>query len=197
MTIIYFIRHAQADNSIYNDRIRPLTEKGMNDRALVTDFLQDKNIDIVFSSPFKRAVDTISDFAFKKGFEIEIIEDFRERKSDGDWVENTNFFSFVKRQWADFSYKLSNNECLAEVQERNISALNEILKNYKDKNIIIGTHGTALSTIINYYDNTYGLVDFISMVNIMPWIVRMTFHQNSCVGMKKIDLFHPDQKAEL
>jgi len=31
---------------------------------------------------------------------------------------------------------------------------------YEGKNIVIGTHGTALSTIINYYDSTYGYDDF-------------------------------------
>jgi len=34
---------------------------------------------------------------------------------------------------------------------------------YEGKNIVIGTHGTALSTIINYYDSTYGYDDFERM----------------------------------
>ena len=51
MTTIYFMRHAQADNSVRDGRIRPLTEKGLADRKLVTEFLQDKDIDVVVSSP--------------------------------------------------------------------------------------------------------------------------------------------------
>lgn len=42
---------------------------------------------------------------------------------------------------------------------------------------VTGTHGTALSTIINYYDSTYRFADFMAMVNIMPWVVSM-----SCLG---------------
>ena len=84
MTTIYFIRHAEADNSNRDGRNRPLTEKGMKDRALVTEFLQDKSIDAVVSSPFKRAICTIADFAEQNDCEIEIVEDFRERKSDTD-----------------------------------------------------------------------------------------------------------------
>ena len=91
MTTVYFIRHAEADNTMRDGRNRPLTEKGMNDRRLVTEFLQDKSIEAVLSSPFKRAVDTIAGFADGAGFEIEIIEDFRERKSDSDWVRDTDF----------------------------------------------------------------------------------------------------------
>ena len=63
MTHLYYVRHAQPDYSVHDDLTRPLTEKGMRDCALVTDFLTDKSIDRVFSSPYKRAVDTVQPFA--------------------------------------------------------------------------------------------------------------------------------------
>ena len=189
MTTVYFIRHAEADNSIRDGRVRPLSEKGMNDRVLVTEFLKNKSIDAVLSSPFKRAVDTIADFANSTGIEIEIIEDFRERKSDSDFARVENGFEeFMKQQWGEFSYTYSDGECLADVQDRNIAALNEALKKCKDKNIVIGTHGTALSTIINYYDRTYGFLDFMAMVNKLPWVVKMEFDDNGFIKMEKIDL---------
>ena len=189
MTTIYFIRHAQADNSVRDGRIRPLTEKGMNDRVLVTEFLQDKSIDVIFSSPFKRAVDTIADFAEQNGFGIEIIENFREQKSSsGMGKDDPSHYQFLEQQWSDFDYALSGGECLAEVQDRNIAALNDVLTKCKNKNIVIGTHGTALSAIINYYDRTYGFEDFMAMVNILPWVVRMDFNDDDCIGMEKIDL---------
>ncbi|MDR2532699.1 MAG: histidine phosphatase family protein [Oscillospiraceae bacterium] len=189
ITKVFFIRHAESDISIRDPVNRPLTEKGVADRGLVTDFLNDKNIDVVLSSPFKRAFDTVADFAEKNGFEIKPIEDFRERKSDSKENWRDDFVNFMKQQWEDFNYSLSDGECLREVQERNISALNIVLTEYKDMNIVIGTHGTALSTIINYYDNTYGFEDFMAMVNIMPWVVKMTFDGNKYVESEKIDLF--------
>ena len=124
MTTVYFIRHAEADNTNRDGRNRPLTEKGLADRRLVTEFLQDKKIDAVLSSPFKRAVDTVAEFAEKNGFEIEIVEDFREqRSSKGMGNDNPNHYNFLERQWADFNYVLSDGESIAEVQERNIAAL--------------------------------------------------------------------------
>ena len=198
MTTVYFIRHCEADNAVRDGRIRPLTEKGRKDRALVTAFLHDKYIDAVLSSPFKRAVDTIADFAEQSGFDIETIEDFRERKSDIDFTkEKFGFDTFIQHQWEDFSYTYSDGECLAEVQNRNIVALNEVLVKNKDKNIVIGTHGTALSTIINYYDNTYGFDNFMSMVNILPWVVKMKFDGVNLVGMWKIDLFKPNSESSI
>jgi 2,3-bisphosphoglycerate-dependent phosphoglycerate mutase len=192
MTTVYFIRHAQADDSNRDGRNRPLTEKGLADRKLVTEFLQNKQIDVVFSSPFKRAVDTVCDFAEKNGFKIELIEDFRERKSDIDFARvDYGFEAFMERQWADFSYTYSDGECLADVQSRNIAALGVVLKTYSGKNIVIGTHGTALSTIINFYDKTYGFKDFMAMVDILPWVVRMDFYDDGCISIEKLDLFSP------
>ena len=193
MTVIYFVRHCQADNANRDDKNRPLTEKGMADRALVTDYLADKAIDVVLSSSYKRTIDTVADFAEKNGFEIEAVEDFREREHGSVWLSGANALSSIKeqweKQWADFSYKASSDgENLDEVQRRNIDALNDVLARYAGKNVVIGTHGMALSTIINYYDNAYGYQGFMDMVFKTPWVVKMTFDGNVFVEMEKIDL---------
>jgi 2,3-bisphosphoglycerate-dependent phosphoglycerate mutase len=80
MTTVYFVRHAETDRSTGEDATYSLSEKGARDCALVTNFLRDKKIDAVFSSSFKRAVDTVAPFAEEAGLEIKKIYDFRERK---------------------------------------------------------------------------------------------------------------------
>ena len=142
MTTVYFVRHAQPNYENHDDRSRELSAKGLLDRGLVTDFLSDKNIDVILSSPFKRAYDTVYDFALKNGLDIEVIEDFRERKIDSEWIPDFN--AFCKAQWEDCSYKLSDGENLGEVQNRNIQALQQVLEKYNGKNIVIGSHGTDL-----------------------------------------------------
>lgn len=187
MTTVYFIRHAEPNYTNHNDEARELTEKGMIDRKLVTNYLSDKHIDIVLSSPYKRAIDTIKDFTDKYRLPIEIIYDFRERKVDSVWIEN--FSDYCRHQWQDFSYKLSDGETLGEVQTRNIHALRLVLKKYQDKNIVIGSHGTALSTIINYFDNSFGYSDFKKIQFLMPWIVKFTFNGENFQNIEMINLF--------
>ena len=97
MTTIYFVRHAEPNFNNHDDMTRELTEKGLEDRKLVTEFLWDKNIDLVLSSPYKRSVDTIKDFADKKNLDIHTIDGFRERKIDSIWIED--YESFCKAQW--------------------------------------------------------------------------------------------------
>ena len=187
MTTVYFVRHAEPNYNNHDDTLRELSPKGMEDRKLVTEFLGDKHIDIILSSPYKRAIDTVRDFEDSYGLPIDIINDFRERKVDSVCIED--FTSFAKKQWSDFTYKLSDGECLQEVQTRNISALEQVINQYAGKNIVVGSHGTALSTIINYYDNSFGYSDFDKIKNVMPWIVEFVFDGKAkCIGIEKIQL---------
>lgn len=188
MTKVYYVRHAEPNYDNHNDALRELTPKGLNDRKLVTKFLADKKINAAVSSPFRRAVDTIKEFADLEGIKIEVIDEFRERKVDSGWIDD--FALFIQKQWDDFNYKLPNGECLQEVQERNVSALLKLIEHYKEKNIVIGGHGTALSTIINYFDTSFGYDEFVKMKNKMPWIVEFQFDSEAhCCAIYKHDLF--------
>ncbi len=187
MTTVYFVRHAQPNYENHDDMLRELTAKGLEDRKLVTRFLTDKNVDVVLSSPFLRSVDTVRDFADANGLEIGIVEDFRERRIDSVWIEDFN--SFCQKQWGDFSYKLSDGESLAKVQERNIAALNKVLEEHAGKTIVVGSHGTALSTIVNYYDSSFGYTEFEKIRGLMPWVVEFRFDGTECVEIKQYNLF--------
>lgn len=187
MTTVYFVRHAEPNYDNHDEELRELSNKGLKDRKLVTDYLTDKSIDVVLSSPYKRSVDTVIEFASRYNFTIEKIDDFRERKVDNVWIED--FTGFCKRQWADFNYKYTDGETLAEVQSRNISALKRVLEQYENKNIVVGSHGTALSTIINYYDPAYGYKDFEKIRCLMPWIMKFTFEGKKLISMESVNVF--------
>ena len=74
MTRVFFVRHAEPNYENHDDITRELSDKGLNDRKLVTSFLMDKEIDVILSSPCKRAIDTVQDFADAKGIDIAIIK---------------------------------------------------------------------------------------------------------------------------
>ena len=192
MTTVYFVRHAESDISVPEGHNRPLTAKGLADRVIVTEFFKNIKIDTVFSSPMKRAFDTVAPVALERGLPVETLDGFRERGSDSGWDRTANNYEPLRRMWEDFTYTLSDGERLADVQKRNVAALTDVLARYKNKNIVVGTHGTALSTIINHYDNSYVFENFLAMVNIMPWIARLDFDDNDCVGMAFTDPSKPD-----
>jgi 2,3-bisphosphoglycerate-dependent phosphoglycerate mutase len=188
MTTIYFVRHAQSDYSVHNDKLRPLTPKGRLDSKKVTSFLNDAHINAVYSSPYQRTIDTVKNFADTAGISIQICDDFRERKIRDTWISYEDIDTFLKSQWSDFNYKFCDGESLYEVQNRNIHALNQILDKHMNENVVIATHGTALSTIINYYRHDFGFFDFMRIVNFMPFIVKMEFNGTNFQSMVEFQL---------
>lgn len=187
MTEVYFVRHAEPNYRNHDDLTRELSPKGMKDRELVTAFFSDIQVNLVLSSPYKRAVDTVAHFASCRSLPIVTCPDFRERKVDSCWIDD--FDAFTRRQWADFHFKLTDGETLSEVQKRNISALQEIIQLHKDKIIVIGSHGTALSTVINHFEPQFGIEEFTRIKSLMPWIVHFSFTNQECTGIEEYDLF--------
>lgn len=182
MAIIYFVRHAQPEHSWEDDKTRPLTGEGSNDSEKVYEVLKNVNLTYAISSPYKRSIDTIRHCAESHGLKIHIDERFREREKG---LNGNNFGMFQKR-WADFDYHEDGGESLRSVQERNILALFELLDSHTNDIIILGTHGTALSTILNYFDNDYNCESFLRMIDFMPYIIRLDFNGRECIGKEEI-----------
>lgn len=177
MTRVYFVRHAQPEHAWEEDRTRPLTEEGRKDSAIVLDFLKEKKIDAFYCSPYKRSVDTIADAAAFFGKEIITDERLREREKG---LDGNNYGMFQKR-WADHDFHEKGGESIAMVQKRNMEVLNQILSDNQDKEVVVGTHGTALSTILNFYDNSFGCEDFLRIIDWMPYIIELDFEKNKII----------------
>lgn len=178
MTKVYFVRHAQPDFSWTDDMTRPLTEEGKKDVKIVLECLKDKQIDVFYCSPYKRSIDTIAETAEYYGKEIMIDTRLREREKG----PNGNNHTMFRKRWADHTYHEEGGESIAMVQERNMAALNEILSANEGKNIVVGTHGTSLSTILNYFDPDFACEDFLRIIDWMPYVLEVDFEGNTLVS---------------
>ncbi|MEE3742114.1 histidine phosphatase family protein [Streptococcus dysgalactiae] len=172
-TLLYFIRHAEPNYDNHDDFTRELTEKGIVASQALIEAFASIPIDKCYSSPYKRSIDTILPLANSRSKNITTLTDLRERKLSDKWVKDFN--EIAQKQWEDFNFKLPNGESLKEVQERNIKALNHILSESKNQTVVIGTHGTALSTIINYYKPEFRYEAFNAIKHVFPWVVRFEF----------------------
>ena len=179
LTDIIFVRHAQAVFG-NDDRSRDLSEAGKKDSGIVLSTLKDRKIDRFFCSPYLRSINTIKEAA--DYFNLPIIEDerLRERKVASHDDE------MLRKRWADFSFAEEGGECLSSVQERNMEALDQILRDCQNETIVIGTHGTALSMIINHYKKDFGLDDFLRIVNKLPYIIEMRFDKDKLIDMTEL-----------
>ena len=187
MTTIYFVRHAQTDYSNPVDRERVLTPEGLRDRGKVRDFLLAQELDLehlhIYSSSFRRAVDTVLPFAEAVGLPVQVCEEFRE------WTliaPEEEYFTASEKAWQDFRYRVGQCETLEEVQQRNLGKIQELLKQHPQETIVIGSHGTALSTVIHYFDPFFGYQEFLRILDIKPWIVRFDFQKTEFCAYKEV-----------
>lgn len=190
MIRVYFVRHAQPEYDWEDDRTRPLTAEGKEDAKKVFEFLKDKNIDKFYCSPYTRSMDTIAEKAEYFGKEIIADERLREREKGKDGNQQGMF----QKRWADLDFHEEGGESIAMVQKRNIAALRDILSEFYDAtneeeaDIVIGTHGTALSSILHYYESSYNCNSFLRIIDWMPYIIELDFDRDNCIS-KQVHLY--------
>lgn len=189
MTTLYFVRHAQPDYRQGTNRTFGLSEEGMNDRLMVCRALRDIRFDAAVSSPYKRSIDTILPLVEAKGLTLRTDERLRERDNPGG---GSNSHEMFRRRWADYDFHEEGGESIRSTQQRNIAAVKDILVCYENKTVLVGTHGTALATIINYYEPSFGIDGFLRIIDFMPYVLRMDFDGQVFTGREELFYLHKE-----
>lgn len=183
MTKLYFVRHAQPDYRQGVNNTFALSEEGMKDRMKAFEALSDIRFDAAVSSPYRRSLDTIEPIVSAQGLTVKTDIRLRERDNPGG---NSNTHEMFRKRWADFSFHEEGGESLGSTQKRNVAAVFDMLNEYKDKTVLVGTHGTALSTIINYFEPSFLCEQFFRIINFMPYVIRLDFDGEKYLGKEEL-----------
>ncbi len=181
ITAIYFVRHAHSDYTA-DEWNRPLSARGWQDAKLITEILSNQSIDLIISSPYKRAIQTIEGLASQLSSGIMINDDFRERLLSDQPVDDFN--QAISQVWSDPSFFYEGGESNIVAQQRGVNALNSILTQYNGKNIVISTHGNIMVLIMNYFDSQFDFAFWRKLA--MPDIYRMTFTEHLLIKVDHI-----------
>lgn len=157
MTTIYLMRHSRGNldrNYInVNESFQIENEKYIlsvdgEKRALKYSQLDElKDIDMVVSSNYVRAMSTAKYIAYANNIPLYIDEDFNERKFGVDDVKKLPQDFFIK-QMNDEDYKLENGESRKEVYDRMIKGLIKVMKKNKDKKAVIVSHASSIAFLL-------------------------------------------------
>jgi len=181
MTTVYLVRHAHSNYST-DERNRPLSLEGVLAANRVGEILQKEPVDVVLSSPYKRAIQTVEPIASIINVKVEIIEGFKERRLSTKPVDD--FESAIIQLWKEETYSFDGGESNNDAQIRGIQALKETLNRYHNKNIVIGTHGNILALIMNHFDAKYDF-SFWSRLD-MPDIYKLIFTNDKLNVVERI-----------
>jgi 2,3-bisphosphoglycerate-dependent phosphoglycerate mutase len=133
----------------YEDRDdeRPLTEEGRRAAEELADELEPYVITSVYSSPYARAVETVTPTARRRELEVHILPDLRERRltlaPTPDWAEH------LRRAWADPDYAVEGAESGRQAQRRAMALLDLLRTRHADGGrLLIGSHGNLISLLL-------------------------------------------------
>ncbi|WP_039043562.1 histidine phosphatase family protein [Sporosarcina sp. ZBG7A] len=182
-TTIIFVRHAHSTYSPDELR-RPLSSKGFTDAATMSEVLKKESIDIVISSPYRRAIQTVEAIAEFIDHKVIIDNGFMERKLSDQPVEDFEFA--IREVWKNPTFSLMGGESNEIAQLRGIEATVKVLELYEGKNIAIGTHGNIMVLIMNYFDERF---DFSFWKNLeMPDAYKLIFENKQVLEVKRLGM---------
>lgn len=158
MNKLYLIRHGESEwnilSKVQGQNNVNLTKKGIEQAAKAAERLSKEKIDEIYSSDLDRAYDTAKIIADKLKLDVKKLQELREIKF-GVWEGLTS--SEIKENyknehmiWMTEPHKLQLPEAerLIDVQERMLKGVNKLMKENKDKNILIVSHGSAIKALI-------------------------------------------------
>ncbi|OZQ62962.1 histidine phosphatase family protein [Paenibacillus sp. VTT E-133280] len=186
-TFIYMVRHGESPKLPGGtERSRGLTAKGEADARKITEKLRFEGIEVFYSSPYLRAIHTITGLAQELGAEIQSIEDLREiHFLDGNRImPDQQLYPLLATMFADTDFVPVGGESIHACQKRSVSVLQDILKQHSGQKVAIGTHGAVMTLMMNYFDAKYDL-DFLLQTT-KPDIYKMEFTGAALVGVERL-----------
>ena len=163
---IYILRHEiRYESPAFYTNLTPI---GLKNSEALKYILEQESIDVIFSSPFPRVLQTIKPYCDMKNMDANVNIDYclYETMYDKTYFTKDNYkieLSKTDNEFylANLEYKslitINNIKCperRSDVEFRTTKLLNHIYNEYKntEKNILIASHACTLNTIINKSD---------------------------------------------
>lgn len=180
------------DLQIQNEKT-PLSVEGEEKAKSLSLKDEMQNIDLVISSNYVRAVSTAKYIAHQNKLDINIIEDFGERKFGvNKWDEKPK--DFDKKQIDDENYKLKNGESRKETADRMYKALMNVLEKNKGKRIAIVSHATAITYLFMKMFKSDGITISYNGKKLMdknfvwnaPEIFKLVYENDNLISIENV-----------
>jgi len=161
------LRHGEATHNVEGyiasediektDRQPKLTERGKQQAENIAEELSDKSVNAIYSSPYRRTIETASIIAEHLGLKIELDARLGEVDLgvlDGEPIEE--YRKYFKNRMEKFTKTIKDGETLTDVKSRAGAFLKDILSLHKDDNILVVSHGDVLWMMESIFLNTQG-----------------------------------------
>jgi len=155
---IYLVRHGQTAwnrEEIFRGRTDvPLDETGLKQAELAGEYLQEVEIDAIYSSSLSRALETAGRIARFHNLKVQPLEGIIDM-SFGNWEghahqEIKKNDSETYRRWREEPHlvRLPGGESLDDVRVRSMAALEEVIREHPGKALVLVSHRVVCKVLI-------------------------------------------------
>jgi broad specificity phosphatase PhoE len=174
------VRHAHAEWS--TDDARPLSRAGQRAAEKVAARLIAAPIRAIYSSPSRRAIDTVAPLAIRLGLEPVIVPELRERELPV--VAASEFERTVREAWQTPERALQGGESNVAAQARGVPVIRDVLARHRGDEVVVSTHGNLLALILNAFDASVGF-DFWKGLS-FPDVYQADFDERGFVAASRV-----------
>ncbi len=166
MTRLFLVRHCEATGQA---PAAPLTPVGRSQAVQLADRLAAQGADLIVSSPFARAQQSIGPLADRLGLRIETDTRLAERVLSGaplpDWREA------IARSFVDLDRAWPGGESSVAAMTRGRATIDGIVAR-ETRVAVVVTHGNLMALILRSFDSRYGFETWAGLSN--PDVYRIT-----------------------
>jgi 2,3-bisphosphoglycerate-dependent phosphoglycerate mutase len=144
---LYLVRHAHAQ--WVKDEQRPLSCRGRRDAQRVADLLQSYPIEAIYTSPFRRARETIAPLATRIALPVFTDPLLQERRLGAS--PGMGLLEAVEATWKDPSFAHPGGEPNAAAQQRGMTVVRRVQEQAVVEHVVLSSHGNLVALILQQF----------------------------------------------
>lgn len=180
MSRLFLVRHAHAD--WVPDEQRPLSPRGGRDASRLAGLLAPRLPAAIYTSPARRAVETIAPLASRLGLRPIELPALRERELPVQRAED--FAEAVSASWRESGAPVGGGESNEAAQARGVQAVRLVLERHAGQTVVVATHGNLLALVVNAFDARYGH-EFWQGLS-FPDIYELRFQRDRLASLRRV-----------
>jgi 2,3-bisphosphoglycerate-dependent phosphoglycerate mutase len=180
VTTLYLVRHAHADWN--HDDGRPLSAGGHAAAVVLDGLLGKLPIEAIYSSPARRALQTIEPLAHRLRIQPVMVADLRERELVV--ASGMDFEAAIQAAWLDPGAVALGGESNAAAQARALAAIRKIFDEQNGRHTVIATHGNLLALVLNGLRPVFGFEFWRRLT--FPDVYELRFQRTKLVNVRRL-----------
>jgi 2,3-bisphosphoglycerate-dependent phosphoglycerate mutase len=130
------------------------------------------SITAIYSSPYRRAIETVEPLAGRRKIPILVREDLAERWLADRILEDQEWLDVYRRTWDDIDFCPDGGESRRTTQDRALAAIEDVRQRHVGETVVVSSHGGLIGCLLRALDGSMEFERALEMP--MPALFALT-----------------------